>query len=134
MPLLRRLLILAFWVALIFAFVMAVLPKPPALPGAPGDKVQHVVAFVVLTGLARLAYPRARAVTLLVAFAAFGALIELVQTIPALGRTAAFDDWIADVGATAAILAVLEPVRAMWRRRSAAEHMVDKAGEVAEAG
>ncbi len=124
----RRLLVLTFWTALMFAFVMAVLPKPPALPGAPADKVQHIIAFVVLTGLARVAYPRARAVALLVAFAAFGALIELVQMIPALGRTAALDDWIADVAATAVMLAVLAVVRALWRKRLAAEHMVDKTG------
>lgn len=125
---LRRLLVPTFWAALIFAFVMAVLPKPPALPGAPGDKVQHIIAFVVLTGLARLAYPRARAVTLFVAFAAFGTLIELVQLVPALGRTGALDDWIADVAATAVTLTLLEPLRALWRRRSASQHMVDKAG------
>jgi len=137
MTLLRRFFLVAFWSALIFAFVMAVLPKPPALPGAPGDKVQHIIAFVVLTGLARLAYPRVRAVTLLIAFALFGALIELTQMVPALGRTAALDDWIADVVATMVVLAVLDPARhllARRRKRSAPEHMVDKAGEVAEAG
>jgi hypothetical protein len=125
MTLLRRFFVVAFWAALIFAFVMAVLPKPPALPGAPGDKVQHIIAFVVLTGLARLAYPRARA------------LIELTQMLPALGRTAALDDWLADVAATIVVLAVLDPARhllARRRKRSAPEHMVDKAGEVAEAG
>ena len=130
MLLLRRLFVTAFWAALTFAFVMAVLPKPPALPGAPGDKVQHIIAFVVLTGLARLAYPRVRAVTLLLAFAGFGALIELVQMVPALGRTAALDDWIADVVATIVVLAVLDPARYLLarRKRSAPEHMVDKAG------
>lgn len=137
MALLRRFFLVAFWAALIFAFVMAVLPKPPALPGDPGDKVQHIIAFVVLTGLARLAYPRVRAVTLLLAFAGFGALIEFAQMLPALGRTAALDDWLADVAATAVMLAVLDPARhllAKRRKRSAPEHMVDKAGEVAESG
>ena len=130
MLLLRRLFVTAFWAALIFAFVMGVLPKPPALPGAPGDKVQHIIAFVVLTGLARLAYSRVRAVTLLLAFALFGALIELVQMIPALGRTAALDDWLADVAATIVVLAVLDPARHLLarRKRSAPEHMVDEAG------
>lgn len=134
---LRRLLAPTFWAALIFAFVMAVLPKPPALPGAPGDKVQHIIAFVVLTGLARMAYPRARAVTLFVAFAAFGALIELVQLIPALGRTGALDDWLADVAATAVVLAILDPARralARRRKRSASEHMVDETGQIAKSG
>lgn len=136
MTLLRRCFLVAFWAALIFAFVMAVLPKPPALPGDPGDKVQHIIAFVVLTGLARLAYPRARALTLLLAFALFGALIELTQMLPALGRTAALDDWLADVAATIVVLAVLDPARHVLtrRKRSAPEHVVDETGEVAEAG
>lgn len=136
MTLLRRFFVVAFWAALIFAFVMAVLPQPPALPGDPGDKVQHIIAFAVLTGLARLAYPRARAVTLLLAFALFGGLIELTQMLPALGRTAALDDWLADVAATIVVLAVLDPARRLLARRtrSAPEHMIDETGEVAEAG
>lgn len=137
MTLLRRIFMIAFWAALIFAFVMAVLPKPPALPGEPGDKVQHIIAFVVLTGLSRLAYPRVRALTLLLAFALFGALIELTQMLPALGRTAALDDWIADVVATIVVLAVLDPARqllARRRKRSAPEHVVDEPAKVAEAG
>lgn len=134
MILLRRFFLVAFWAALIFAFVMAVLPKPPALPGDPGDKVQHIIAFVVLTALARLAYPRVRALTLLLAFALFGALIELTQMLPALGRAAALDDWLADVAATIVVLAVLDPARRLLgrRKRSASEHVVDETGEVAE--
>jgi VanZ family protein len=134
MILLRRFFLVAFWAALIFAFVMAVLPKPPALPGDPGDKVQHIIAFVVLTALARLAYPRVRALTLLLAFALFGALIELTQMLPALGRTAALDDWLTDVAATIVVLAVLDPARRLLgrRKRSASEHVVDETGEVAE--
>ena len=134
MILLRRFFLVAFWAALIFAFVMAVLPKPPALPGDPGDKVQHIIAFVVLTALARLAYPRVRALTLLLAFALFGALIELTQMLPALGSTAALDDWLTDVAATIVVLAVLDPARRLLgrRKRSASEHVVDETGEVAE--
>ncbi len=133
---LRRFFLVAFWAALIFAFVMATLPQPPALPGAPGDKVQHIIAFVTLTALARLAYPNARALTLLLAFAVFGALIELTQMLPALGRTAALDDWIADVVATMVVLAVLDPARRLLarRKRSAPEHVVNEPAEVAEAG
>ncbi len=133
---LRRFFLVAFWAALIFAFVMATLPQPPALPGAPGDKVQHIIAFVTLTALARLAYPNARALTLLLAFAVFGALIELTQMLPALGRTAALDDWIADVVATMVVLAVLDPARRLLarRKRLAPEHVVDEPAKVAEAG
>jgi hypothetical protein len=43
----------------------------------------------------------------------FGAFIELVQAIPALGRDSDVRDWVAD---TAAIIAVLLIVR-WWRAR-----------------
>jgi VanZ family protein len=100
----RRLLPFAFWAALIFAFVMAVLPKPPRLPGDPSDKIQHVLAFTVLAGLAAAAYPRAGLVKILLLLSAFGALIEFVQTIPALHRDGDWVDWIADTMAAAIVL------------------------------
>ena len=48
-----------FWLALVFACVMAVLPKPPEIPiDSFGDKAAHMLAFATLTGLAALAFPR----------------------------------------------------------------------------
>src|SRR5438094_451884 len=44
---LRRVL---FWAAALFAFVMAILPHPPELPGNPSDKLQHMAAFAPLAG------------------------------------------------------------------------------------
>lgn len=45
-----------FFGAVLFAVIMASLPQPPQVPGQPSDKVQHIMAFAVLTVLARLAY------------------------------------------------------------------------------
>ncbi|KPP94165.1 hypothetical protein [Erythrobacter sp. HL-111] len=109
-----RLFQLLFWAALVFAFVMATLPQAPALPGNPGDKVQHVIAFLVLTSLAALAYPRLGLVVIFVGLALFGAAIELVQAIPELGRTPSWLDWFADVAAVAAVVLVAGVVR-YWR-------------------
>lgn len=96
-----------FWLALAFTLVMALLPKPPTPPGLDaGDKVQHVLAFAVLSLLATFAYPRRRLVDIFAAMAAFGALIEVLQLIPALGRDAEFMDWVADCAATLAVLAL----------------------------
>ena len=100
----RRLLPYAFWAALLFACVMAVLPKPPQLPGQPSDKIQHILAFTVLAGLAAAAYPGARLLKILLLLSAFGALIEFVQTIPALHRDGDWVDWIADTAAAAVVL------------------------------
>lgn len=107
----RRLLPYAFWAALLFGFVMAVLPKPPTLPGQPSDKVQHILAFMVLAALASLAYPRTRAVPIGLGLAAYGALIEFAQMIPALHRDAELLDWIADVVAASIVLALFAVAR-----------------------
>ena len=100
-----------FWIAVCFAFVMAVLPHPPQLPGEPNDKVQHIIAFATLAALGSFAYFSAPIVRLLIGLSLFGALIEVVQGIPALHRDSDVMDWIAD---TAAVVVVLLLVR-WWR-------------------
>lgn len=102
-----------FWAAACFAFVMAVLPHPPEVPGEPGDKVEHIVAFVTLAALGALAYPRAPLLKLLAGLSLFGALIELVQAIPALQRDSDVMDWLADTTAVTVVLALV------WLRRRA---------------
>ena len=99
-----RLLRIAFWAAMLFALVMASLPQPPPVPGAPSDKIQHIVAFAVLAGLGSAAYPRLSAVKLVSGLSAFGALIEIVQLIPALHRDADPVDWVADTVAAAVVV------------------------------
>lgn len=102
-----------FWTAAVFAFVMAVLPHPPQVPGEPNDKVEHIIAFATLATLAAFAYPRAALVKLLIGLSLFGALIEVAQAIPALQRDSDIKDWIADTAAVAVVLALV------WWRRSA---------------
>jgi VanZ family protein len=105
----RRLMILrlAFRAALLFAFVMAVVPHPPQLPGAPSDKIQHISAFLVLGAMGFFAYPGVSRLALGAWLSLFGALIELVQAVPALGRDSDVLDWIADTLAAAVILGLL---------------------------
>ena len=105
-----------FWTAACFAFVMAILPHPPEMPGQPNDKVQHIVAFATLAALSAFAYPRSGFLKLLGGLSLFGALIELVQAIPALHRDSDIVDWLAD---TAAVAVVLLCVR-WWRARPSA--------------
>lgn len=115
--LIERLFQLLFWSALVFAFVMASLPQPPALPGDPGDKLLHVLAFLVLAGLAAFAYPRVPLIVIFVGLAVFGGAVELVQAVPQLGREPSWLDWLADVGAAAAVLLAVAAIRIA--RRSA---------------
>jgi peptidoglycan/LPS O-acetylase OafA/YrhL len=114
-----RILRAAFWATAVFAFVMAVLPHPPQLPGAPSDKVQHIAAFLVLGALASFAYPRTSPVYLATALSLFGAVIELVQLIPALNRDGDPIDWIADTAAAGLMLIFLHWLRARWTRPAA---------------
>lgn len=115
----RRYLPWAFWAALAFAFVMATLPHPPRLPGDPVDKVQHILAFTVLTALACAAWPAMPRLRLAVALSAFGALIEVVQAIPALHRDSDWRDWVADTGAILVTLALAAAVERFVRGRQA---------------
>jgi hypothetical protein len=103
----------AFWTAVAIAFVMALLPQPPQLPGAPSDKVQHIGAFATLAGLSSAAYPSAPSLRLLAGLSAFGAVIEALQAIPTLHRDADPIDWIADTCASALILAAAH----WWRSK-----------------
>ncbi|MCH8615662.1 hypothetical protein LZ016_06055 [Sphingomonas sp. SM33] len=109
----RRLAILriAFWAAALFAFVMAILPHPPEVPGAPSDKVQHIAAFLTLAALASFAYPTTSPVYLGTGLSLFGAFIELVQYVPSLHRDSDPLDWIADTAATALMLIFLHWLR-----------------------
>ena len=103
-----------FWAAAAFAFVIAVLPHPPQVPGEPNDKVQHITAFATLALLGSFAYPATALISLFVRLSLFGAAIEVVQAIPALHRDSDVWDWAAD---TVAVIVVLLLVR-FWRKRS----------------
>jgi VanZ family protein len=95
---------LLFWAAIIFTFVMAVLPRPPKLPGAPSDKIQHAVAFATLGLLAVWAYPGTSPLLLVVLLSLFGALIELIHTIPAFQRDSDLLDWLVDTVACGLVI------------------------------
>lgn len=112
----QRLLIIIFWAAALFALVMASLPKPPSIPGEPGDKIQHMLAFATLAILGSFAYPRLALGKLLIGLTAFGALIEIIQLIPSLHRDSELADLLADI---AAALAALVLVHLLRRRRNA---------------
>ena len=109
----------AFWLALIVTLVMALLPKPPALPMQATDKVQHIAAFAALTSLAALGFPGLRLRVIFVWMAALGLAIEVLQMIPMLHRDAQASDWLADCAATAATLLLWGAVRWLLRRQQA---------------
>lgn len=113
----QAILVALFWLALVFASVMALLPQPPALPGNLGDKAQHVLAFASLTALAALAYRQASNLFLFGSLSLFGAGIELAQAIPALRRDADVRDWLADSAAILTVLCLCQALRHCSRLR-----------------
>ena len=117
-----NLLRLAFWLATLFAFTMAVLPHPPALPGAPSDKVQHIAAFLVLGSLGSLAYAQSSPFRLGLGLSLFGAFIEVVQAIPSLHRDSDPLDWLADTAAVVLVLLIVRRFRARRKGRIAGKH------------
>ncbi|BEV01676.1 hypothetical protein [Novosphingobium olei] len=105
----------AFWLAASFAVVMAVLPKPPRVPlDRYGDKVEHIVAFATLSFLAVLAFRHTPRFRIIERLSFLGALIEVVQSIPALHRDCDIRDWVADTFAIIVVVGVMNlfrPVR-----------------------
>ena len=88
---------LAFCLALLFAVTMAILPHPPRLfSDAMGDKLNHMMAFATLTALAAGGWPTAPRWRVAERLSFLGALIEVLQAIPAVHRDCDIRDWIAD--------------------------------------
>ena len=108
--------VVLFYAAMVFAVVMATLPHPPRVPGDPVDKVQHIAAFATLALLGAAAYPRTPLTRLGERLSFLGAMIEVVQSIPALHRDCDIMDWIAD---TLAVTTILLIVWLMRRARTA---------------
>jgi hypothetical protein len=104
-----------FWGSLIFTLTLAWLPKPPEALDGIGDKYQHVLAFGTLAVLACAAYPRTSLMRIGERLGFLGALIEIVQSVPALHRDCDLMDWIVEA---IVIVSVLVVVRLVRRRRS----------------
>jgi len=103
---------IGFWLCFIVSVTMAILPVPPSLPiDSFGDKFQHVLAFSVLALLAAFAYPAAPRWRIVERLSFMGALIEVVQSIPALHRDCDIRDWVADTLAVLVVMALLAALR-----------------------
>jgi hypothetical protein len=102
-----------FLAAVAFTLFMALTPKPPHLPtDAFGDKFEHMLAFAVLAFLARFAFRSITDWVILVRLSLLGALIEVLQAIPALHRDSDWRDWLADTVAVGLALIAMRIVRA----------------------
>ena len=107
---------LLFWAALLFALVMALSPRPPITVEVM-DKWQHMAAFGALTVLACAAWPHAPLVRIAERLSFLGAMIELVQSIPALHRDCDIMDWVADTAIIVGVVLVVAAARTGRPRR-----------------
>ena len=112
----QRFAVILFWSADTYSLTMASLPHVFELSVESGDKILHMIAFAVLAPLGTFAYPALRLMTLLLGLSAFGSLIELIQLVPALNRTADWSDLAADILTAAAVLGVLFIFRRLRKR------------------
>jgi len=109
------------WLAIAFAVTMALLPHPPHMPVDQfGDKVEHMLAFAVMSLLGAVAHPDTPPVRLGERLSFLGALIEVFQSIPALHRDCDVHDWIADTISIAVVLTLYVLVSRASRARKAA--------------
>ena len=95
---------------------MALTPHPPG--AEVNDKAQHSLAFGVLSVLAALGWPRAPLFRIGERLSFVGALIEVFQSIPALGRDCDVMDWITDTAAITVALLVVRAIRGPVRGRT----------------
>lgn len=107
---------LAFWGCLAGAITLALIPHPPHLPEM-GDKMEHMLAFGTLAFFGALAFPRFPRLHLAERLSFLGALVEVLQSIPALHRDCDIRDWIADTLAIVAVLILLEVLGLRRRKR-----------------
>jgi VanZ family protein len=85
--------------ALIVAW-LAFRPATEVAGGLPWDKGNHALAFMVLTVLTGLGWPRLSSTSLLLIMVVAGVAIELVQGLPVIGRDVDVLDVVADVAGT----------------------------------
>jgi VanZ family protein len=108
----------AFWCALLFAYVCAVIPGGPEIGNS--DKDGHVLAFVTLSFIARLGWSRRSAIAIAVALVVFGIFIELSQATPIVHRDADVWDVVADLVGVIVGLVIGSLALIVVRRRSRA--------------
>ncbi len=92
----KRLYHFSFIVALIGILVLAIMKHAPSVPGLSGfDKFNHILAFVVLSFLLELSYPKVKLVKKIVLLICIGVIIEVIQSFLSW-RSAELFDVLAD--------------------------------------
>ncbi|MEG8039499.1 hypothetical protein QP166_09135 [Sphingomonas sp. LR60] len=107
--------LVALIVATVFAVSMALTPHPVPIAEV-GDKWQHMAAFGTLTLLSVFAFPTSSLLRIGERLSFLGAMIEVLQSIPALHRDCDIMDWVADTTIIVGVLIVVRIGRGMQDR------------------
>ncbi|UVI38510.1 teicoplanin resistance protein VanZ [Qipengyuania spongiae] len=95
-----------FVLALVAILAIALMPAARAPMVFASDKLNHILAFFVLAAGGRIAWPQLNGAVLVGLLAAYGGLIEILQWEMGYGRDADWMDFLADVIAILAGMAV----------------------------
>ena len=91
------------------------MPTVPS-PAEVSDKILHFIAYGGLTALAAAAWPRLALLWLLLGVSAVGALLELMQGLLSIGRTASFGDQLANMSGAALALLIWVCLAALYSK------------------
>lgn len=86
-----------FVAAVMFTLYAALAPGDDTAGLIPWDKAKHFIVFYGLTFLAAIALPRSRWWKIAAVLLAFGIGIEVLQSLPIVGRDADIIDVVADI-------------------------------------
>ena len=86
-----------FWLLLGVILAISIMPSEDAPTVFTNDKLNHILAFFVLSFMARLLWPRVNSAILFSMLAVFGGSIEILQLVLETGRDADWMDFAADV-------------------------------------
>lgn len=96
-----------FFGLLVLITYLLLMEMPPAPPSWPyKDKVQHITVFLALSVTGGLAF-QLRQLGVCMLLAAYGALMEVLQSLFTVTRVASVYDWLADVTGILIAIAVL---------------------------
>lgn len=85
-----------FWLLLLTTTYLLLIEVKPVPQTWPKDKLQHAIIFALLTYLSIKAYPK-NVLTICLALAIYGGLMELLQSQLTLTRSGSLADWLADI-------------------------------------
>ncbi len=107
-----------FVAVLVFVTYESLEPTPPSADITHADKVMHLLAYGLLTGLFALAMPRIKLFSVFLWPSVYGAVIEVAQALMPYGRTGSLWDLLANMtGTLCAVLGWVLLIRLARRRR-----------------